>query len=238
MRLITSELKLMSIRSFLQKYRTLIFWLVWGVSIGLMFGFMKHDFQTYFTIFMGFGIYLGLTLQFVRIKWLRRVALFVCVVIVIILIWKPAISFVQRTLNMKISRSFLIDDVRQLASLLEVTHPDPYYRGGGKIAFHRRMQEVILTPAGETLTALFMPHLMKEFKWVEGYQVSQDSKDSMCVHVVTGQELSESLTRPVAEALNAKYGEELAVTFERVDKLRKTASGKTPIAVRSEQRIA
>lgn len=40
-------------------------------------------------------------------------------------------------------RSELIRDVRQLSDLLESAHPDPYLYGGGKVAFHRRLQALI-----------------------------------------------------------------------------------------------
>jgi len=39
-----------------------------------------------------------------------------------------------------IPRDLLYEDVRQLTSILEDAHPDPYLRGGGKIQFHRRIQ--------------------------------------------------------------------------------------------------
>ncbi|KPJ59786.1 MAG: hypothetical protein AMJ46_09855 [Latescibacteria bacterium DG_63] len=44
-----------------------------------------------------------------------------------------------------IDRDLLIEDVRQLASILESSHPDPYIKGGGKIAFHRRLHELMLS---------------------------------------------------------------------------------------------
>ena len=37
----------------------------------------------------------------------------------------------------------LIQDARQLASILEQSHPDPYINGGGRVAFHRRLQIVL-----------------------------------------------------------------------------------------------
>lgn len=37
------------------------------------------------------------------------------------------------------SRNALIQDTRQIVELIESIHPDPYVRGGGKIAFHRRL---------------------------------------------------------------------------------------------------
>jgi hypothetical protein len=160
MKLIISKINLTGVRTFLKKYGTLIFWLVWGIAMSVIFGFMLRDFQTFFTIFMGYGIFLGMTLQFVKKKWLKRLAVFMCVVIAINIVWKPWISFIQSTLNQKISRSFLVDDVTQLASILESTHPDPYSRGGGKIAFHRRMQNLIRTIPQEGLTKTeFYRHL-------------------------------------------------------------------------------
>lgn len=41
------------------------------------------------------------------------------------------------------SREDLIEDARQLADILEDVHPDPYIRGGGKIAFHRRLHQLL-----------------------------------------------------------------------------------------------
>ncbi|RQV99439.1 hypothetical protein EH221_00180 [bacterium] len=149
-----------AIRTFLNKYRPLIAWLVWGMGMSLFSGFVLHDFQTGFTIFMGFGIFWGLTLQFVTIAWLRRAACLICMLIAIIIVWNPGISFIQRILHKNISRNFLVDDVRQMASILESTHPDPYLHGGGKIAFHRRMQNLIRTIPEEGMTQTeFYRHL-------------------------------------------------------------------------------
>jgi hypothetical protein len=41
------------------------------------------------------------------------------------------------------SREELIEDAREMADILESTHPDPYIRGGGKIAFHRRLHHLL-----------------------------------------------------------------------------------------------
>ncbi|MCW4052576.1 MAG: S41 family peptidase, partial [Candidatus Bathyarchaeota archaeon] len=43
----------------------------------------------------------------------------------------------------KIRRDELIQDIRELTNLLENAHPDPYSKGGGKIAYHRRLQKLI-----------------------------------------------------------------------------------------------
>jgi len=41
------------------------------------------------------------------------------------------------------SRQQLIEDTRELARIIEDTHPDPYGGGGGRIAFHRRLHTVL-----------------------------------------------------------------------------------------------
>ena len=41
------------------------------------------------------------------------------------------------------SKQQLIEDARQLLSYLENIHPDPYLYSGGKVAFHRRFQDIL-----------------------------------------------------------------------------------------------
>jgi len=51
------------------------------------------------------------------------------------------------------TRPELMQDARQLASILEQSHPDPYVNGGGKIAFHRRLQNIFQAIPAEGMTA-------------------------------------------------------------------------------------
>lgn len=152
MKSIISEIKIADIKTFLKKFHYMLIWLILGFIMSMLFGFIMRDYQTSFTILMGFSLFLGMTLQFVKSKWFRMLAVFLCVIFAINLVWKPLVSSVQSFLNQKISRSFLVDDVRQLATILESTHPDPYSHGGGKIAFNRRMQNLIRTIPDEGLT--------------------------------------------------------------------------------------
>lgn len=50
------------------------------------------------------------------------------------------------------SRDQLIDDARQLARLIEDTHPDPFVRCGGRIAFYRALQDVLEAIPEEGMT--------------------------------------------------------------------------------------
>lgn len=56
-----------------------------------------------------------------------------------------------------LDRSSLVEDTRQLSDLLEASHPDPYLRGGGKIAYVRRLHELLRSfpDRGITRTELY-----------------------------------------------------------------------------------
>jgi hypothetical protein len=43
------------------------------------------------------------------------------------------------------SRKEFIEDTKQLASMIESIHPQPYDEKGGKIAFHRRLHQTLCT---------------------------------------------------------------------------------------------
>jgi hypothetical protein len=61
------------------------------------------------------------------------------------------------------SREVLINDTRQLVQTIEDSHPDPYIRGGGKIAFHRRFQETLLNIPEQGMTKQNFYHLLLPF---------------------------------------------------------------------------
>jgi hypothetical protein len=62
-----------------------------------------------------------------------------------------------------IERGLLIDDVRQLADIVESAHPDPYTHGGGRIAFHRRLHELLLTIPDEGMSKDDFVGLLRPF---------------------------------------------------------------------------
>jgi hypothetical protein len=60
-------------------------------------------------------------------------------------------------------RGLLIDDVRQLVEIIESTHPDPYTHGGGRIAFHRRLHELLHAIPDEGMTKDDFVKLLRPF---------------------------------------------------------------------------
>ncbi|NQV36303.1 MAG: phenylacetate--CoA ligase family protein [Phycisphaeraceae bacterium] len=94
-----------------------------------------------------------------------------------------------------------------------------------------RLQEVIVRPDGERLTALFVPHLMKEFGWVDGYQVEQEEPGVMTMALVTDEEGWREKTGEIEGPLREKLGEGMEIEFRRVGALTKLSNGKTPIVI-------
>ncbi len=61
------------------------------------------------------------------------------------------------------SRAELIEDARQLADAIESAHPDPYIRGGGRVAFHRRLQRLLNAIPAEGMTKDEFIRLLRPF---------------------------------------------------------------------------
>lgn len=112
-----------------------------------------------------------------------------------------------------------------------VSPPTSYSPFPRLAAVEGRLQEVIVRADGEKLTALFVPHLMKEFEWVDGYQVVQEVPGRITMNLVTEDAGWQGKTGGIEACLKAKLGDKMDVRFAKVDQLRKTASGKTPIMV-------
>lgn len=74
------------------------------------------------------------------------------VVIILELLFCILIATVYSQEEKIFARTELVQDTRQLAQTLESAHPDPYIRGGGKIAFHRRFQDTLQAIPAEGMT--------------------------------------------------------------------------------------
>jgi hypothetical protein len=61
------------------------------------------------------------------------------------------------------SQEQLVEDARQLAEIIENAHPDPYIRGGGKIAFRRRLQRLLEAIPAEGMTRDEFVRLLRPF---------------------------------------------------------------------------
>lgn len=82
------------------------------------------------------------------------------IVLPLALVLATGVSHAQQNV---IERNQLIEDVRQLADILESTHPDPYSHGGGRIAFHRRLHEVLRSIPRDGMTRDEYIELLRPF---------------------------------------------------------------------------
>lgn len=78
------------------------------------------------------------------------------------------------------SKSQLIEDSRQLLSYLENIHPDPYLHSGGKVAFHRRFQDILQSIPAQGMAKDDFFRLLRPFVAAigDGHTVLLKSRDS------------------------------------------------------------
>ncbi len=106
------------------------------------------------------------------------------------------------------SRQQLLEDTRELASILEDTHPDPYTAGGGRIAFHRRLHRVLNAIPDEGMTKDEYFRLVRPFvagvgdahtNFTQGYRVDRDRPGGVPLRLAV---VEESLVVMGVERLN------------------------------------
>lgn len=81
--------------------------------------------------------------------------------------------FVAETLYSQdslLQRDAIIEDIRQLADIIENTHPGPYSAGGGRIAFHCRLHETLNAVPEDGMTVNDLIRLIRPFLAAVGDQ--------------------------------------------------------------------
>lgn len=100
-----------------------------------------------------------------------------------------------------------------------------------------RVHDVIHTPDGRSLTALYITYALRDCEWVEGHQVVQSTRDRLLVRLLTTVEPTEERMAPATDKLRRKLGDSMAIDYERVDALTRHPSGKIiPVISSIEER--
>lgn len=94
-----------------------------------------------------------------------------------------------------------------------------------------RIQEIIQTPGGP-MTLIWLTILLKDYPWVEGFQVVQDHRDQLTLRLVTKRELTSDIIDPLNEALLKRAGN-MRFRYERVDRISRRPNGKAQLLVTS-----
>ena len=93
-----------------------------------------------------------------RIGRIARWTVLTCL-LVTLLVGSVGLSVVAQVYG----RQELIEDARQLLAVIEDNHPDPYFHGGGKVAFHLRFQELLRSIPADGMTVDAFTELLLPF---------------------------------------------------------------------------
>jgi phenylacetate-CoA ligase len=92
-----------------------------------------------------------------------------------------------------------------------------------------RLQDMVYTPRGP-VTGIFVGFTIREFKWIEGYQVVQHARDRILIRLLTPHELTPERLAPVTAILRRNLGD-ITIDYERVGVLSRRASGKFELVI-------
>lgn len=89
-----------------------------------------------------------------KMKYAKSIVLILLPFLVFSILWSTVVQ--DQSMKM-LTHEKLIEDTRDLASYIESIHPEPYGEYGGKIAFHRRFQQILkaIPPQGMSVTNFY-----------------------------------------------------------------------------------
>lgn len=94
-----------------------------------------------------------------------------------------------------------------------------------------RSLDMIRTATGKALPGEFFPHVMKDFSWVDKFQVVQDSGSSVRIRIVcNGDRPAESFGK-LDRLIGAALGDGIAIQYEFVPDIPLTKTGKRRVTI-------
>jgi len=96
-----------------------------------------------------------------------------------------------------------------------------------------RMHDVIHTPDGRRLTALYITYALRDCHWIEGHQAIQNERSRVLIRLLTTEDPTTARMALATEKLRKKLGESIVIDYERVDALSREATGKIPPVISS-----
>lgn len=94
-----------------------------------------------------------------------------------------------------------------------------------------RMQDQVLATNGARLTAIFFPHNLKEFPWIDRFQVHQSSQAGIELRLITPEPLQADRVAAVRRALQPALGADSRIEVVRVEQLEQAPNGKIPMVI-------
>jgi phenylacetate-CoA ligase len=94
-------------------------------------------------------------------------------------------------------------------------------------AVHGRIPDTIQTPDGRLISGIFFPHLLKEFIWIEQFQVIQKQLDHVLVKLLPTDPNEAARQLPAVETqIRSVLGDAIRIEFEFCAEIPRNATGK------------
>jgi phenylacetate-coenzyme A ligase PaaK-like adenylate-forming protein len=94
-----------------------------------------------------------------------------------------------------------------------------------------REMDMIVTPEGSICAGIMMPHFMKEFQHIRGFQFVQESLDHLRILMMVAESFDKEILAFMEEQLRRYVGPTMKIDFEFVDELERLASGKYKMVI-------
>lgn len=94
-----------------------------------------------------------------------------------------------------------------------------------------RKLDIIKTASGKAIPGELFPHLFKEFKGIDKFQVKQSEISSLQILLITNKLFSEQDKNNIADEINKYAANELHLVFKLVDEIPLTVSGKHRVTI-------
>ncbi|WP_457673037.1 phenylacetate--CoA ligase family protein [Thiolapillus sp.] len=94
-----------------------------------------------------------------------------------------------------------------------------------------RILDMISTPDGRQIPGEYFPHLMKDFRNIQHFQVIQNNRDSLIIKLVAPEGLPDSELDKLKAHVRKIMGEECRITYDLVDEIPLTRTGKHRVTI-------
>jgi len=94
-----------------------------------------------------------------------------------------------------------------------------------------RIHNIIVCDNGNFIPGEFFSLILKDYKWIIGFQVIQSDKKNLEIKIQNNGEISKGDVRDFQQKIHDMVGDKINVTYDFVDKIDKTRSGKYRVTV-------
>jgi phenylacetate-CoA ligase len=94
-----------------------------------------------------------------------------------------------------------------------------------------RKLDVIKTPSGGLIPGELFPHMFKDFRAIDKFQVHQKDINNLLIKIIAPNGLSDNEKQQIKDEVNKYAQDELSIYIQLVDKISSTAAGKHRVTI-------